>query len=339
MKKSAAVLLILVVLLSALSIPAFAEENKNGESIDMTELFEARSFTSSKGTAINYRIFYPKDYNVQKKYPLILFLHGFDQRGPDNQSQLITGICEPFKNPDSAIYQCIVIAPQCPGDDLWVETKTMWDAYCDYDSTKVAESPALAAVVELFKKVRDTDAVDPNRVYVTGLSMGGFGTWDLLVRHPALFTAAMPLCGGADFRKASVIKDIPIWTFHGQQDKTVPCRGTEKMVAALEKVGGNITYTSYPESSHAIWPEVYAREDVFTWLLSQKFSDRYPDQYEEYKDEEPAATEEPGTPEQPAEPEPQKKSSCKSATTGIAPVALTVSAAAFAMRKKKKKEE
>lgn len=338
MQRITAVFLSMVVLITAFSIIASAEaesQPKSEEPINMTELFEARTFTSSKGTKINYRIFYPKDYNSQKKYPLILFLHGLGQRGSDNTSQLNLGICEPFKNPNSEIYNCIVIAPQCPGDALWVETKQMWDVYCDYDSTKIAESAPLAAVAELFRKTRDENAVDENRVYATGISMGGFGIWDLLVRHPLLFTAAMPLCGGADYRKANVIKEIPIWTFHGLQDTVVPCRGTEKMVDALKRINGNITYTPYPEHGHNIWEDVYKRDDIFPWLLNQKFSDRFPDQYEEYVDEDPGT---PDTPDQPVTPEPEpKKSSCNSMAGGVAPALLAVSAAAFAMRKKRKK--
>ena len=346
MKKIVAALLFLVILVSAFSILASADviiQNNNGEDVNMTELFEARSFTSSKGTKINYRIYFPKNYDPEKKYPLILFLHGVGQRGNDNQSQLKLGICEPFKNPNSEIYNCIVIAPQCPSNDKWINIPGEgWDLYCSYDSTKITESASTAAVVELVRNVRDEEAVDDNRMYITGLSMGGFGTWDILVRHPRLFTAAMPLCGGADYRKASVIKDIPIWTFHGQQDQTVPCEGTERMVAELEKIGGNITYTPYPESGHGIWVEVYARDDIFPWLLSQKFSDRFPDEYEDYTDE----------PEDPIDPEPvapittepatdpkKKNSSCKSTVEGIVPAVLTVSAAAFALRKKKKKDE
>lgn len=347
MKKPIALLLFLVILISAFSILASADviiQNNNGEDVNMTELFVARSFTSSKGTKINYRIFFPKNYDSQKKYPLILFLHGYGQRGNDNQSQLQLGICEPFKNPDSEIYNCIVIAPQCPDTDKWIDIPGEgWDRYCSYDSAKINESASTAAVVELVAKIRDEEAVDQNRMYVTGLSMGGFGTWDILVRHPLLFTAAMPLCGGADYRKASVIKEIPIWTFHGKKDTTVPCEGTERMVAALEKIDGNITYTPYPEGQHGIWVDVYAREDIFPWLLSQKFSDRFPDQYgETTEDPHPVEpdTPQPATPDtpQPTAPE-QKKSSCKSTVEGIVPAVLTVSAAAFALHKKKKKDE
>lgn len=244
------------------------------ETIDMTDLFRADSFTSSKGTQLNYRIYIPENYDESKSYPMILFLHGADQRGNDNVSQIKVGISEAFKDTSSPIYDCIVVAPQCPADDKWVNVKA-W-TFVDYEATSIRESDSLAAVVELIAKLQSKYSIDKNRLYATGLSMGGYGTWDLLVRHPKLFAAAMPLCGGADYRQASRIKNIPIWTFHGEKDEIVPCIGTEKMVAELEKLGGNCKYTPIPDAGHAIWPEVYAREDVIPWLLSHSKSSGTP---------------------------------------------------------------
>ena len=317
-------------------LSAFAEDNNNetGASVIMTDLFEAKTYTSSKGTTVNYRIFLPKDYNEQKKYPLILFLHGAGQRGDNNTAQLDLGICEPFKNPNSEIYQCIVIAPQCPeeGDQKWVNVP--WGSGCKYDSEKIAETPLLSAVVELFQKTQEDYAVDPNRVYGTGISMGGYGIWDILVRHPRLFAAAMPICGGADYRKANLIKDIPIWTFHGEQDTVVPRVGTETMVNALKKLNGNITYTPYPDLGHVIWQLVYSRDDVLPWLLSQKFSDRFPDEYVDLDNQENT-----DGPDTPVTPDPGiKKSSCKSTLSCSLPVIATVSVAAMALKKRKKKK-
>ena len=340
MKRLFAFFLFFVILISAVSISASAAntvEDKNGETIDMmTQLFQAKTFTASNGRKINYRIFFPKDYSTEKKYPLILFLHGFDQRGDDNKSQFVNGICEPFKDPNSQIYGCIVLAPQCPGDDMWVETNEMWSYYNSYDSSNpkseyyLPESPSLAAVAELVQKTRDENAVDKNRVYVTGLSMGGFGTWDLLVRHTKIFAAAMPLCGGADYRKAGLIKNVPIWTFHGMKDTVVLPAGTIKMAATLKEIGGNIIFdkNEYPNHTHNIWEDVYKRTDVLAWLLSQKAN---------YFAEETILPEEPeATPD--TQPE-TKKSSCRSAAGGIAPAILIASTAALALGKKKKKKQ
>lgn len=269
MKKITSLFLLMILTLS-LCATAVLTVQAEEETVDMASLFDAKTFTSSKGTKLNYRIYLPEDYNAQEEYPLILFLHGVGQRGSDNLSQLKLGIIEPFKNPESEIYNCIVVAPQCPTTDKWVNVKD-W-TFCDYDTTKIPESESLAAVVELLGDLQSTYSVDENRLYATGLSMGGYGTWDLLVRHPELFAAAMPLCGGADCSQAAKIKDIPIWTFHGLKDSTVPYLGTEKMVEELEKLNGNCIYTPMPDGGHGIWTEVYAREDVIPWLLSHRLS-------------------------------------------------------------------
>lgn len=270
MKKIVSIFLLMILTLSLCATTILTIQAEGEKTVDMASLFDAKTFTSSKGTKLNYRIYLPKDYDAREEYPLILFLHGAGQRGDDNFSQLKLGINEPFKQTDSEIYNCIVVAPQCPTTDKWVNVPD-W-GYCGYDTTKISESESLSAVVELLENLQSTYSVDGNRLYVTGLSMGGFGTWDLLVRHPDLFAAAMPLCGGVDYRQASKIKEIPIWTFHGQQDETVPCVGTEKMVEELEKLNGNCIYTPMPDSGHVIWTEVYAREDVIPWLLSHHLS-------------------------------------------------------------------
>ena len=332
MKRWVVSLLLVILLVPAFAIGTFANVifiNDDGESINMTGLFKAESFTSSKGTKINYRIYLPNDYSTEKEYPLILFLHGAGQAGSDNESQLKLGICEPFKNKSSEIYDCIVLAPQCPSGCKWVDVQNWGD--CKYDSEKIPESAPLAAVVELFIRTRTAYSVDKDRVYVTGLSMGGYGTWDLLVRHPDLFAAAMPLCGGADYRKAELIKDIPIWTFHGKLDGTVPYLGTEKMANTLKELGGNCRFTLYPTMEHGIWPTVYAREDILPWLLSKKLSDRMEETTA--VEEESTGLPEPttGSTEQPS----PKRSSCRSAVIGAAPVAGAVVISAFALKKKK----
>lgn len=298
------------------------------ESVDMASLFQAATFTPETGKPLNYRIYVPADYSEEKSYPLILFLHGAGQAGDDNFSQVKVGISEPFKNRESEIYHCIVLAPQCPGGKKWVDVLDWSD--CVYSTKSIPESKVMAAVVELLEKTMETYRVDTDRVYVTGLSMGGYGTWDLLVRHGELFAAAIPVCGGADFKKAKLVKDIPIWTFHGSEDDIVPPTGTEKMVAAIRALNGNCQYTVYEGQGHAIWPDVYAREDLFPWLLSQKLSDR------SATTEEPATQTPATTDALPATQAQTKKKGC-GATVGSAGAALSaamLTGAAFARKKK-----
>lgn len=277
--------------MSAMLLPAMTAVSADTVAPDMTELFEGKQFTAENGYVLNYSIYVPADYDAAKKYPVVLFMHGAGERGNDLKTHLTQGIIEPFKNTESPIYGCIVVAPQCPADKKWVNVAKWTD--CIYSTDAIAETEEIKAVLELVGSLKDTYSTDTNRYYCTGLSMGGYATWDMNVRHPEIFAAAMPLCGGADMSKAAAVKEIPIWTFHGLQDTTVPPTGTKTMVNRIQAAGGTkITYTTFENAAHDIWATVYGREDVWEWLLSQDLSHRFP----ELKQTEPvteAPTEEP----------------------------------------------
>lgn len=235
---------------------------------DMDALFLSRSIAMENGGTMNYRLYIPADYDPQQAYPVVLFLHGAGERGDDNLKQLKAGIIEPFKQENNPIYGCIVIAPQCPVGKQWVNTSG-W-AQSVYSTDETPETEELKAVLKIVKEVQATYSTDPDRLYVTGLSMGGYGTWDLLTRHPALFAAAIPVCGGADPSKAERLLSIPIWTFHGLLDEKVPPEGTQQMAQALQTLGADaFLFTPLPDMDHYIWSTVYAREEIFFWLLSK----------------------------------------------------------------------
>jgi len=269
MKKHIFTIILCIFLLCALTLPAAAEIITP----KMTDLFSVKWFRSSNGYSMYYRLYLPEDYSEDKDYPVILFLHGAGERGTDNVSQLKLGIIEPFRNTEHPIYDCIVVAPQCPKGSKWVNVEAWTDV--NYSTDSIAESFELASVYELMTKLGDTYSTDKDRYYVTGLSMGGFATWDIIVRHPDMFAAAAPVCGGADSRKADIIKDIPIRTYHGLLDSTVPYLGTATMAQKLRDAGArDFEYITYPNSNHDIWTAVYARADLFDWMLTQKLSDR-----------------------------------------------------------------
>jgi predicted peptidase len=184
---------------------------------DMDALFLSRSIAMENGGTMNYRLYIPADYDPQQAYPVVLFLHGAGERGDDNLKQLKAGIIEPFKQENNPIYGCIVIAPQCPAGKQWVNTSGWAQSVYSIDETP--ETEELKTVLKIVKEVQATYSTNPDRLYVTGLSMGGYGTWDLLTRHPELFAAAIPVCGGADPSKAERLLSIPIWTFHGLLDE------------------------------------------------------------------------------------------------------------------------
>lgn len=200
------------------------------------------------------------------KLPLVVFLHGSGERGFDNEAPLrngLTAFVEPAqwqKNP------CFILAPQCPADGRWSGSDRF--NVNQFRETPTAPMKLLISLIE--KTIRENPAIDPDRIYLTGLSMGGSGVWDLLARRPELFAAALPLCGGGDPALADRMKNIPIWVFHGRRDDTVPTRYSRQMVEALMRVQAPVQYTEYETLGHAIWQETYYNPLVTAWLFQHK---------------------------------------------------------------------
>jgi len=201
---------------------------------------------------LKYLFYLPKDYYNAKKiaWPLILFLHGMGERGNDLELVKIHGIPKIVKTQKD--FPFIAVSPQCPTEYVWRDKKM------------------LQAVESLILKIIKNYRIDKTRVYVTGLSMGGYGTWALAARRPELFAAAVPICGGGDPATVNVLKNLPIWVFHGGLDKVVLPEESEKMVRALEKDGGKVRYTLYPEAYHDSWTETYDNPALYDWMLSKR---------------------------------------------------------------------
>lgn len=226
----------------------------------------AKNWDSPDGIHIPYRLAVPEKLEEGKLYPLILFLHGAGERGDDNLKQLKHGILPILAASDKLNEPCFLIAPQCPAE-LW---------WSDLDAKKSRlvgakePNPRLEAVLALVEEFSKTHPVDPRRFYVTGISMGGFGTWDLMGRVPEKIAAALPICGGGDRSIVSRYKDVPVWTFHGDADGTVPVTATTDLIDALEKAGGKPKLTIYPGVHHDSWTMTYNNPEVIRWLFSQK---------------------------------------------------------------------
>jgi predicted peptidase len=179
---------------------------------------------------------------------LILFLHGIGERGDDLDLVKSHGIAKIVEEqPD---FPFIAISPQCPEDTMW------W-----------GHLHTLKAIVE---QVMAEYAVDEQRIYLTGLSMGGFGTWSLAMAHPDLFAAIAPICGGGMPDLVSLIKGVPVWAFHGAEDPAVPLQAGQRMVDALQAVGGNVRFTVYPGVGHDSWTQTYANPELYEWFLQHK---------------------------------------------------------------------
>jgi predicted peptidase len=213
-----------------------------------------------------YQLLKPLAVEEGKKYPLILFLHGAGERGTDNEKQLVHGVPQFATKEEREKYPCFLIAPQCPTEQKWVEVD--WSAATH--TMPKAQGDAGRMTLELVALAMKELPIDPKRVYITGLSMGGYGTWDLLARKPELFAAAVPVCGGADEATAATIKHIPIWAFHGAKDGVVKPERSRNMIAALEKAGSKPKYTEYPTVGHDSWNGAYRDPEMFKWLFAQK---------------------------------------------------------------------
>jgi len=205
------------------------------------------SATITKQVGTHYLVVTPTDFTPQEKYPLLIFLHGRGEQGEDLDRVKIHG---PFEKIQELELPFIIAAPQSPLDQWWdVDTLSAWTD-------------------ELLK----TMPVDRNRIYLTGLSMGGFGTWDLAVHRPDLFAAIVPICGRGQPSQAARLRNLPVWAFHGEKDTVVPLRETLEMVNALYEVGNNARLTVYPDTGHNSWTETYNNPQVYEWLLGHEKS-------------------------------------------------------------------
>lgn len=237
----------------------------------LLKFFEARTFVASDKTELPYRIYIPYDYDTSKEYPVLTVLHGAGERGNDNVSQMKHMLLDMFKASGSPLWDSIVICPQCPEGQQWVDTP--W-ANGNYMISRVEESNENKAVLEILDMVENEFPTDKERYYITGLSMGGFGVWDLMMRHYDRFAGMVALCGGADFLQAKNLVDKPIWTIHGTNDTTVPISGTSQIVEAIQSFGGTkITYEELEGYGHNVWGYAAAKAEIWTWLYEQTLSE------------------------------------------------------------------
>lgn len=231
-----------------------------------TSRFSKNQFISKTGDTLNYRILYP-DYNAIRKYPLVIFLHGAGERGNDNESQLKWGVMNFATDEAMTKYPAIVIAPQCPENQGWSDFKSRENS----GSLHFQASPSkpMELLHQLIQQIIKTSNVDTTRIYITGVSMGGFGTYDAITRYPNLFAAAVPVCGGGDITKASLFAHIPIWIYHGSEDPVVNPLLSVDMVAALIKAKAHPGFTLCPEFGHFSWIAAYSDAHLLEWMFRQ----------------------------------------------------------------------
>jgi predicted peptidase len=225
------------------------------------------------GATYRYQVYVPAAWNKHEKWPVLLFLHGSGERGSDGLLASDIGIGHAIRT-HADRFNLVVVIPQCPADHVWNE--------------QAMEEMALAA---LDKSVHEFKG-DRERLYLTGLSMGGYATWDMAVRYPGKFSALVPICGGIGPGKhmtelhSSLIGDpkvsdpysetarrignTPVWIFHGADDDSVPVEESRRMAAALKAAGANFRYTEYPGVRHNSWDDAYSEPELVPWLLGQR---------------------------------------------------------------------
>lgn len=235
-----------------------------------TETGFLNRLATAGGQSYPYQVYVPVNYATAPSWPVILFLHGAGERGSDGLLQTTVGLAPAIRR-DATRFPAIVVFPQVPSDSQWVG------------------APAEAAMTALRQTLAEF-RVDPDRVYLTGLSMGGHGTWYLAYRHPDLFAAVAPICGWVpDFPQfrgsvpvvppdsgpplpalARRLRHLPIWIFHGEMDRVVPVSGSREPAAALKEIGGNARFTEYLGVDHDSWDATYASKEFVDWLFAQR---------------------------------------------------------------------
>ncbi len=240
---------------------------KAAEPIRIREITTPKVYQSASGERLNYRIYLPSDYDKTKEYPLVLLLHGAGERGDNNKSQLVHGATDIVTYSINHNEPIIFVAPQCPKEEQWVNVP--WGGASHTMPGKPSDSMRL--VIELLDELRGAYSIDSHRMYVTGLSMGGYGTWDIIQRKPEMFAAAFVVCGGGDTGQAPKLIKMPILVAHGELDGVVKTHRARDMVAAIKEAGGqSIRYIEYKDVRHNVWKPAYSDEKNIKWLLAQQ---------------------------------------------------------------------
>ena len=196
---------------------------------------------------MNYLLYFPKEYGkADTRWPMIVFLHGAGERGDD--LELVKKHGPPKIAEEKEDFPFVVLSPQCPEGNWWEREN----------------------LIALLDEIVANYDIDEERIYLTGLSMGGFGTWALAVDHPGLFAAIAPICGGGSRWHASLLKDTPVWAFHGRKDDVVPLIRSKEMVDAVKAAGGDAKLTVYRDAGHDSWTRTYDNPALYEWLLSHK---------------------------------------------------------------------
>ena len=227
----------------------------------------------TENDSLAFRFVQSKPQHTDEKLPLLIFLHGSGERGNDNMLQLTHGGGLFLDAIQKKNIEGMIVFPQCPKDDYWAKVEKVIHDNDSLSFTFYPDSlptPGMSLLLGLLDSLMQLSYIDPNRIYVGGLSMGGMGTFELLSRRPELFAAAFPICGGGNPDAVKWFNPrIKIWVFHGDQDKIVIPAYSEKMVNKMRSKGMDVRFTIYPETGHNAWDKAFKEPDLLPWIFSQ----------------------------------------------------------------------
>ena len=238
---------------------------------DVTEVFQVestrRSSGPSEGDTVHYRLMRPATVEPGVVYPLVIFLHGSGERGSDNRSQLHALPRRLGQDHVRQQYPCFALAVQCPLEQQWADTD--WDNKGVVDFSR-QPTEAMQGTIDAMTKVLAEEPIDQERIYLTGLSMGGYGSFDLAMRMPQTFGAVAPICGGGDPDHAWKLVGTPMWIFHGARDTVVIPDRSREMNKAMKDAGGTPKYTEFSHLQHNSWDAAYDHPEFMEWMFSQR---------------------------------------------------------------------
>lgn len=231
--------------------------------------YEKKLFVAPSGDSLQYRLLRPEVEKSGQKYPLILFLHGAGERGSDNEKQLTHG-GQMFLNPvNREKHPAFVLMPQCPEEGYWAYLSRPVSFVPAEMPVEQEMAPILRTVKELLDTYLALPQVDKSRIYIIGLSMGGMGTFDMAIRYPEVFAAAVPICGTVNPVRLAKCKNVSFRLFHGDADNVVPVEGSREAYKALKACGAKVEYIEFPSCSHGSWVPAFNYPDFMDWLFSQ----------------------------------------------------------------------
>ncbi|MEC8244160.1 MAG: prolyl oligopeptidase family serine peptidase [Verrucomicrobiota bacterium] len=234
---------------------------------DLLKNYHPHITNNKKGDKLLYRTASPEKMNKEKTYPMLIFLHGAGGRGSDNMEQLLdAGGIQAFEKAGVRTkFKSHLFAAQVPKGERWVNVH--W-SLLGHKMPKISDSMRMAFKI-LDAYIEDPEnQVDSKRIYIMGLSMGGYGTWDAIQRRPNFFAAAVPICGGGDTSLASKLIDLPIWAWHGDQDKVIKPSRSRDMINAIKKIGGTPKYSEIKGRGHNSWVDCWNSNELWEWLYS-----------------------------------------------------------------------